>query len=145
MLQGSNEEKLLQNSFSIIEDNFSDVVDAFYEEFFRRYPEYASLFKKGYADVRKKQMARVLVNMVKYASEPQKLRASLARLGRQHGQMGVKAMYYNQMIEVLLDVLEVFCGRSWNEQVRAAWHHALLDGAKMMIIAYRGGKTEHGV
>ncbi len=141
MLLGSNEERLLQNSFSVIEDNFSDVVDAFYEEFFRRHPEYAGLFKKGNADARKKQMARALVNVVKYASEPQKLRTSLTRLGRQHGQMGVKAVYYNQMIEVMLDVLAVFCGRYWNEQVRAAWHHALLDGAKIMIMAYRGGKT----
>ncbi len=137
MLSGSYEEKLLKSSFAVLEKNFDGVVEVFYDEFFKRYPEHEKLFSQSQAAVQKKHMVKALINLVKFAGEPTKLSMALTHVGKRHGELGVKATYYNQMIEVMLDVLGKFCGSTWNEEVRRVWHKVLLDGAKAMIIAYR--------
>ncbi len=131
----------LENSFALLAPRGRELVDRFYGELFARYPGLRSLFPDDMTGQKKKWLA-ALATIVANLRTPEKLRAGLIGLGRQHATYGVKPEHYPAARDTLVDVMQDMAGKTWNDQLTEDWKAAIDFVASVML---EGQRIEAGV
>ncbi len=129
--------ELLESSFELLSSNADKLVARFYEELFRRYPSYSSLFSSTSMKEQEKKLLNSLKLVVANVRKPDLLASALHDLGLKHKGYGVKSEHYTAVSTTLIDVMKEFAGNSWSSEIENAWIHALDVISKIMIDAYK--------
>ena len=128
---------LLEDTFAALAPQGPALVQRFYEELFRRYPDIKPLFAGVSLKHQQKKLLAALVQVVNRLRQPEALDQVLTDLGARHQHYGVKPEHYEAVASTLLDVMREFAGELWTEAVHAAWSRALNRVATTMIQAYQ--------
>ncbi len=124
---------LLENSFALLAGEGDALVECFYEELFKRYPDVEPMFAdSNMADQQKKLLAalKLVVNSLR---KPEVLVDALTDLGRKHVGYGARPEHYSAVAGTMLDVMADFAGEAWTDDIREAWTDALNQVAEVMI------------
>ncbi|MDH5181676.1 MAG: globin domain-containing protein, partial [Gammaproteobacteria bacterium] len=126
----------LETSFNALAPHADAMVEQFYEELFKQYPQVQPLFANT---SRKKQEAKLLAALklvVNNLRKPDVLGKALTDLGARHQSYGAVAAHYGAVAGVLLGVMKEFAGALWTPVVHDAWEKALNVIAEVMLGAY---------
>ncbi|PCJ33319.1 MAG: chemotaxis protein [Gammaproteobacteria bacterium] len=136
VVKTKTETELLEESFAILAPRGVDIVARFYALMFERYPKLALLFK---GIPRKGQEKKILASLALLMQNMQKeevLKDYLAALGARHAPYKDIANNHLEVIEVLLEVMEEFTGKSWTTEIEKAWSHIFNTVATIMLETY---------
>ena len=116
--------KLLQDSLKAISHKGDELVAAFYDILFTKYPTVRPLFDNARMPEQKQKLLRAIVMAVRNLEKPEVLVPYLEGLGRMHVAYGAEAAHYDAVGECLLEALEKTAGPLWNDELKAAWGDA---------------------
>ncbi len=128
--------ELLETSFTALEPQADILVERFYEELFRQYPEVKPLFENTDQEQQEKKLLASLKLVVGSLRKPAKLKKALHEMGKRHKDYGVVEEYYPVVAKTLLGVMEELAGELWTDEVEEAWDQALNFVASTMLEAY---------
>lgn len=128
---------LVQDSFRELLPAASAAADAFHERLFQIAPELRPLFPADLAQARE-PLLRMVRAAVEGLSRPEALVATLQRLGRRLGALGVKLDHYEAAGEAFLAALARGLGRALTPEVRSAWLEAYWRLSNVVLDAQRG-------
>jgi methyl-accepting chemotaxis protein len=136
-------EQLTQQQIELVEDTFEKLapqgetlVENFYSELFKRYPDVKPMFAHLDQKEQEKKLLSSLVLVVNNIRKPDVLGPALSAMGKRHQNYGVIAEQYPVVAEVLLSVMSELAGDLWTIEIEQAWTNALNTVATAMLEAY---------
>lgn len=113
------------------------VTDLFYDIFLDRHPEVRHFF----ADVNLNQQAVVLRMMLllieqHYRQENAALRSYLQLVGARHKERSIPTSLFPPFRDCLLETLERFHGRDWDQNLKSQWFAAIDRASETMLSGY---------
>ncbi|HEV3288480.1 MAG TPA: globin domain-containing protein [Streptosporangiaceae bacterium] len=133
--------RLLRKSISQLEPDSEHVMAYFFATLFLRNPELRPMFPVA-MDMPRRRVFGALTRYVWSCDHPEALARWLSELAREHRKYGVTERHYRPFCEALLATIEVFSGRAWNPEMKAAWESALSYMATIMTDAAHGARDE---
>jgi len=127
---------VLEQSFAKIAPYGEAIVQSFYDELFKRYPQVRPLFRNTTRQEQQRKLLTALSLVVKSLRNPTALTDTLRKLGKRHQNYGAVEAHYEAVARTLLDVLKEFGGTAWTKKVHQAWDDALNIIAETMLDAY---------
>lgn len=126
----------IEASFAAVAPQAEKLVERFYEELFKRYPDVQPMFAD--ADIREQRgkLLSALKLVVANVRTPESLVPALEEMGRRHQGYGAVADHYGAVAATLLDVMQEIAGPAWTPEVQKAWSGALGLIAEIMLGAY---------
>ena len=130
----------LEKSFNLIAPRAEALVERFYEELFKRYPQVVPMFAKTDPKKQQQMLLGSLKLVMANLNNVDALAKALTVLGERHEKYGAVEAHYEAVATTLMDVMKEFAGNAWTREVQDAWTHALGTIAQVMLKAY--GKEE---
>lgn len=130
----------LEKSFNLIAPRAEALVERFYEELFKRYPQVVPMFAKTDPKKQQQMLLGSLKLVMANLNNVDALAKALTALGERHEKYGAVEAHYEAVATTLMDVMKEFAGNAWTREVQDAWTHALGTIAQVMLKAY--GKEE---
>jgi methyl-accepting chemotaxis protein len=127
---------LLEETFAKLAPQGEQLVEKFYSELFKRYPEVKPMFANVDQKEQEKKLLSSLVLVINNLRKPDDLGAALTSLGKKHQGYGAVAAHYPVVAGTLLDVMAELAGELWTDEVKQAWTNALNIVAEAMLAAY---------
>jgi hemoglobin-like flavoprotein len=116
---------LLEDTFSALAPKGEQIVQRFYQELFKRYPDVKPMFANVSLEDQQRKLLSALKLVINNLRNPDALENALEELGKRHKGYGAENAHYNAVIETLLDVLREAAGSQWTNEVHQAWSDAL--------------------
>ncbi len=132
---------LLKSTFSVLQPKGLELVERFYKELFRKYPEVEDLFNDiDHKDQQKKLLSALslVVNTINSADFPVE---ALQSMGRRHQLYGAEPEHFEAVRETLLEVIRESAGDLWNNNVAKTWRKALDLVADIMLSGYHNEES----
>ncbi len=136
-------EQLDQKQIELLEETFAELagsgellVEKFYSQLFKRFPDVKPMFANVDQKEQEKKLLSGLVLVINNIRKPEALGPALASMGKRHQKYGAVAEHYPAVAETLLDVMSEFAGDLWTDEVKQAWTNALNTVATAMLEAY---------
>ena len=130
----SNQIQLIQESWQKVLPIAPQAADIFYRTLFELDPKLQNLFSDDIEAQGKKLMAMIDA-AIKLLDEPDKLVATLQKLGERHKGYGVKEGHYRTVGAALIKTLEIGLAEAFTNEVEAAWKTLYQKMADTMIAA----------
>jgi len=111
---------LVQTSFAQVAGNAETAAALFYQRLFELAPQTKPLFRGDLAEQGRKLM-QTLALLVSGLDRLETLKPALQQLGARHAGYGVRPEHYRTVGQALIWTLEQALGKSFTEEVRAAW------------------------
>ena len=127
---------ILEETFAALAPQGELLVEKFYNELFKNYPEVKPMFKNVDQKEQEKKLLASLVLVVNNLRKPDALGPALEGLGKKHQGYGAVAAHYPAVAETLLNVMGEMAGDLWTDEVKQAWTTALNTVANAMLAAY---------
>ena len=134
--------EILEETFAKLADNGDKLVERFYMELFKRYPEVKPMFEGVDQKEQEKKLLASLALVVNNIRKPEVLGPALTKLGKNHQKYGAVAEHYTAVAETMLDVMGELAGELWTVEVKQAWTNALNTVAKAMLEAYEDSEDK---
>ena len=128
--------EILEETFAKLADSGDKLVENFYIQLFKRYPDVKPLFANVDQKEQEKKLLSGLALVINNLRKPEALGPALANLGKNHQKYGAVAEHYPAVAETMLDVMGEFAGDLWTDEVQQAWSNALNTVATAMLEAY---------
>ncbi|MBM3985800.1 MAG: hemin receptor [Planctomycetes bacterium] len=126
---------LLRSSFAALQPSADSLARRFYARLFATYPQVRPLFRNtDFTEQRRKLMASVAA-VVALADRPDELEPVLARMGREHGQLGVQPHHYDYVTASMLAAMADERGQAWTPALSDTWDEALRFVGGRMVAA----------
>jgi hemoglobin-like flavoprotein len=125
--------ELLEQSFAAVAPKGQQLVDTFYRQLFREYPEVQPLFAGvNLADQKKKLLASLKL-VVENLRRPDVLTEALHDMGLRHVDYGAREEHYPAVGATLLGALAETAGPAWNHELQQAWADAYAAVSQLML------------
>lgn len=115
--------ELIEQSWNAIGERRGEMIAAFYERLFLRYPRYRALFPRDMGRQRQK-MLETLALIAAQADAPALVRLHLKKVGARHAALSLTPLDFARFRTVLLEVLGEYAGESWDQACAEAWTQA---------------------
>jgi len=126
----------LEQSFALLAPRGAELVERFYHELFKRFPQVKPLFANTTPKEQQKKLLAALALVVNNLRKPAVLDKALRELGARHENYGAVAAHYGAVATTLLDVMKDMAGPVWTDKVAQAWSGALNAVAEKMLGGY---------
>lgn len=130
----TNEERLLRDSFELLQSDFDRFSTYFYDALFLRAPELRELFREDLAGQGMKFMT-TLREVILNAQDANSDTERLTELGGYHASLGVSAENFAPMEEALVDTLRHTLGDGFTPELEKAWREAYAKISSTIIRA----------
>lgn len=127
-------QRLLKDSWALVEDQQDRVAGYFYARMFLSSPALRELFPV-HMDVQRSRLLGAIVNAIQAMDDPGQLDEFLGGLGRDHRKFRVEREHYDVVGRALVESLRVHAGQRWSHQYEQAWWDAYQVIARKMISA----------
>lgn len=128
--------RLLEQSWSLVEEHQDKVAGYFYARMFLSHPDLRELFPVQ-MDTQRVRLLRAIVTAVQAMGDPEKFDDYLRALGRDHRKFYVEPEHYAVVGEALVEAMRHYAGGRWTVEHDQAWADAyaviagrMLDGAE---------------
>jgi NAD(P)H-flavin reductase len=126
---------LVRTSLELLSARSDRATGEFYALLFLRRPDLRELFPVA-MDLQRDRLFRALLSSSRgLADDPEGLRDSLRRLGREHRKYGVLTEHYGPVGECLVEAVRRYCGMPWDEALDGAWRRVCAVLAAEMTAA----------
>jgi NAD(P)H-flavin reductase/hemoglobin-like flavoprotein len=115
--------QLLKESWTLVEDERSELASRFYARLFLTAPELRALFPIQMSEQRDRLLEAV-VTAVQCVGDPERFDAYLRDLGRDHRKYHVRPEHYDVVGESLLATLRAVARSAWTAEYDQAWRDA---------------------
>jgi len=139
-----NESELLKG-YDLIAGEMDEVLECFYNELFRQYPDIKLLFKNTTERLQAIKFAAAIKLLIDNVNEESVLRDILLAMGVAHQGYGVLPEHYPVVVDVLMSSFKKKVGRSWTKAVAAAWTALLTGVVEIMSAACDEQVTDTGI
>jgi hemoglobin-like flavoprotein len=124
----------IRTAIGLLEPKAMDIVITFYDDLFLRRPDTRALFQENLTPQRER-LLKALLFVVQHYGDWDKLKPTLAAMGRAHARFDLGMQDYQDVGEVLLGALEKFAGAYWTEDMAASWERVYTYCACIMLAA----------
>jgi ferredoxin-NADP reductase/hemoglobin-like flavoprotein len=125
-------ERLLKESWSLVEEDQDKVASHFYARLFLSYPGVRDLFPVQ-MQVQRARLLGAIVTAVQTLGDPERLDAYLQALGRDHRKFQVEPEHYEAVGIALIEAMRTYAGEQWVVEYDQAWADAYaMIAAKML-------------
>lgn len=124
---------LIRETWAILTRDPDPLTEGFYEELFRRAPEYRPLFAATDLPEQRRKLAAALGLVVRHAHDLTPVVGPLTDLGRRHAEWGVEDAAYDVVGAALLHTIAARLGAGMVPGVIEAWTAAYTAVASTMI------------
>lgn len=122
---------LIQQSWNSLSGHHHDLIDAFYERLFERYPSFEQFFDMDRMGQQMDKMMNTLALVACYSEDGGLIGPRLRRIGAAHAHYGIGEADLQRFSEVLVEVIGEFCRRynpeGWTAECERAWLSAFQD------------------
>jgi len=125
-------ERLLKESWSLVEEDQDKVAGHFYARVFLSYPNLRDLFPVQ-MDVQRSRLLGAIVTAVQTLGDPDKFDAYLRALGRDHRKFHVEPEHYEAVGAALIEAMRTYAGEHWVVEYDQAWADAYAVIAEKML------------
>ncbi|MBI3776014.1 MAG: methyl-accepting chemotaxis protein, partial [Gammaproteobacteria bacterium] len=139
--KGSLDIDTLEQSFAALAPRGAELVERFYNELFKRFPQVKPLFANTTPKQQQTKLLAALSLVVNNLRKPAVLNKALRELGARHKDYGAVAAHYGAVASTLLDVMKDMAGPVWTDTVAQAWSGALNAVAEKMLGGYGAEDT----
>ncbi|MGA3526959.1 globin domain-containing protein [Melissospora conviva] len=115
-----NLERLLKESWVLVEDSRDRLVSHFYSRLFLDQPGLRNLFPAQMAP-QHDRLLEALVTTIQIVGDPERFDTTLRALGRDHRRFHLRDEHFDAVGEALLDALASVAGKHWNDEYQQAW------------------------
>lgn len=122
----------ISDSVELILSNESLVLEGFYSELFRRYPEFEPYFTDAHLGRQTAMLTMALVSVKQYPDMRGSAQSYLQAIGAKHRGKGIPVEMYPEFIEVLIEKVGEFHGDQWSDDLETEWTEALNFAAATM-------------
>ena len=126
--------RLIQESFSLVEERADKVAGHFYALMFLEDPALRDMFPPM-MDSQRDRLMGAIVRVVNQVHDPASLTEYLRQLGRDHRKFGVRPEHYETVGRCLVAAMKRFAKPGWTPAMDAAWSAAFGFLADTMITA----------
>lgn len=116
-----HEVEKIQESFTALDEDLSDLVADLYPSFLAQYPQYAEYFEDTDFYEQRKGVEQFFRTAVPNLDDPASLEPTLSRLAEVHQDHGVPMKAYEDMGEVFKNLLEKYTGDSSDPELINTW------------------------
>jgi hemoglobin-like flavoprotein len=125
-------------------DSLGDILDsdlrfgrAFYETFFKRYPQVENYFEGVNMHRQAAILTMTLLVIENYrAAQRPAMATYLGQLGARHKEWGIPLEMYDYFRDALLETLAQFHGKDWNDALALQWDTAIDHTIRTMVKGY---------
>lgn len=133
----SNLQRLLKESWTLVEEDQEKVAAYFYARMFLSHPQTRDLFPVT-MDVQRARLLGAIVTAVQTIDDPERFDEYLRALGRDHRKYHVVPEHYDVVCSALLEALRTFAGEQWSPDYEQAWR----DGYRFIAAKMQAGAAE---
>jgi NAD(P)H-flavin reductase/hemoglobin-like flavoprotein len=128
----SDLQRLLKESWTLVEEQQERMAGYFYARIFLKQPSMRELFPVT-MDVQRARLLGAIVTAVQSVDDPDRFDEHLRSLGRDHRKFHVKAEQYEVVGAALIDSLRAFAKEQWTPEYDQAWRDAYDVIARKML------------
>lgn len=122
----------IRSSFNLVAPHADKLMETFYSNLFKKYPQVRSMFPKDMTD-QKKHLAAAIGLVVKHADNLGAIEKPLQEMGQRHVGYKVTPEQYPLVRETLMDSLAQVAGKAFTPQLRGDWSAAVNAVAGVML------------
>jgi NAD(P)H-flavin reductase/hemoglobin-like flavoprotein len=119
----SNLQKLLKESWTLVEEEQDKLAGYFYARIFLSNPQVRDLFPVT-MDVQRARLLGAIVTAVQTVDDPERFDEYLKALGRDHRKFHVVPEHYDIVCAALIEAMRTFAGERWSVEYDQAWRDA---------------------
>jgi molybdate transport system regulatory protein len=112
--------ELIGRTWDKLAGKHEEVMRAFYDRFFERYPDYKHLFAES-LDRQLGKMLETMAFLARVSDETEITHPKMVRLGERHSQFRLSAEDLEKFKIVFVEILAQYCGNEWNADYQQAW------------------------
>ncbi len=128
----SNLQRILKESWTLVEEQQDKLASHFYARIFLAHPEVRDLFPI-HMDVQRARLLGAIVTAIQNLDDPERFDEYLRSLGRDHRKFYVVPAHYDVVGLALIETLREFAGEEWSPEYDQAWRDAYAVIAKKML------------
>jgi NAD(P)H-flavin reductase/hemoglobin-like flavoprotein len=128
----SDLQRLLKESWTLVEEQQERLAGYFYARIFLKQPAVRDMFPVN-MDVQRARLLGAIVTAVQAVDDPERFDEYLRSLGRDHRKFQVVAEHYGVVGEALLESLRAFAREQWSPEYEQAWRDAYDLIARKML------------
>jgi len=128
----SNLQRLLKESWTLVEEEQDKLAGYFYARMFLKNPQIRELFPVQ-MDVQRARLLGAIVTAVQTVDDPDRFDDYLRALGQDHRKFQVQPDQYSVVGAALIEALRTFAGERWSPEYDQAWRDAYRVIAERMI------------
>jgi NAD(P)H-flavin reductase/hemoglobin-like flavoprotein len=125
-------ERLLKESWSLVEEHQDKVASYFYARIFLSHPPLRDLFPVQ-MDVQRARLLNAIVTAVQTLGDPEAFDEYLRALGRDHRKFHVEPAHYEVVGGALIEAMRRYAGEQWSVEFDQAWADAYAVIAAKML------------
>jgi NAD(P)H-flavin reductase/hemoglobin-like flavoprotein len=130
----SNLQRLLKESWMLVEEDQDKLAGYFYARIFLHNPQIRDLFPVQ-MDVQRARLLGAIVGAMQSIDDPELFDDYLRSLGRDHRKFHVEPEQYQLVGDALLEALRTFAGERWTPEYDQAWRDTYQAMARTMMRA----------
>src|ERR1700733_5085504 len=111
----SNLQRLLKESWTLVEEEQDKLAGYFYARIFLKNPQIRDLFPVQ-MDVQRARLLGAIVTAVQTVDDPERFDDYLKALGRDHRKFHVVPEHYDLIGSALIEALRTFAGERWSAE-----------------------------
>lgn len=134
-------QRLLKESWTLVEDHADKVAGHFYARIFILDPQLRDLFPIQ-MDVQRSRLLNAVVRAVQHVEDPERFAEEHRSLGRDHRKFHVRPEHHDVVRECLIDALARYAGQDWSPEYAQAWRDAYDAIAGHMIAGAEADAAE---
>jgi NAD(P)H-flavin reductase/hemoglobin-like flavoprotein len=128
----SNLQRILKESWTLVEEQQDKLAAYFYAGIFLANPQLRDLFPM-HMDVQRARLLGAIVTAIQNLDDPERFEEYLRSLGRDHRKFRVEPEHYEVVGGALIGALRTFAGEGWSVEYDQAWRDAYGVIAKKML------------
>jgi NAD(P)H-flavin reductase len=119
----SNLQKLLKESWTLVEEEQDKLAGYFYARIFLSQPQVRDMFPVT-MDVQRARLLGAIVTAIQTVDDPERFDEYLRALGRDHRKFYVVPEHFDVVGSALMEALRTFAGERWSVEYDQAWRDA---------------------
>jgi NAD(P)H-flavin reductase/hemoglobin-like flavoprotein len=132
ILNVSDLQRLLKESWTLVEEQQDKLAGYFYARIFLKYPAVRDMFPVT-MDVQRARLLGAIVSAVQTVDDPERFEEYLRSLGRDHRKFNVLPEQYEIVGQALIESLRAFARDEWTHEYDQAWRDAYGVIARKMM------------
>ncbi|MGH3734200.1 MAG: globin domain-containing protein [Micromonosporaceae bacterium] len=133
-------QRLLKESWTLVEDHADKLAGHFYARIFVLDPQLRDLFPIQ-MDAQRNRLLNAVVRAVQQVEDPERFADEHRALGRDHRKFHVQPEHHDVVRECLIDALARYAGEQWSPEYAQAWRDAYDAIAGHMVAGAAADET----